>query len=442
MTRFVSTRGGAPSVPFSQAMEHGLAPDGGLYVPESFPTIDPRTIDPDATLTETAEAVLRPFLEGDELSGPLPEILAEALSFPTPLVHLDGFSALELFHGPTAAFKDVGARFMAACFARLRDAIQTAGAVPSTRTVLVATSGDTGSAVASAFHRRPGFQVVILFPSGGVSPRQRHQLTCFGENVHAFAVRGTFDDCQRILERAFGMSKLTVRLGLTTANSINVARLLPQTVYYAAASLRYLADRGERPTLVVPAGNVGNSLAALWARRIGFPLGDVVMVSNANRALPDFFETGRWEPRSSVRTLANAMDVGNPSNMERVFHLQPDPGRLREEVTAISVDDDSIRDVIRREAADHGRVWDPHTATAVQAVSVLALEGAIVVATAHPAKFDEIVEPLVGEAVPVPAALASLLDRPAHFTEIEPELGALVEALTALPSNPFGPERT
>ena len=438
--RFVSTRGGAPPVSFTTAVVLGLAPDGGLYVPSAFPMLGREDLDDLLVrcsterrgLVATATRTLGPFLAGDELEAALPAIVDEAFSFPLPLVHLEDFSVLELFHGPTAAFKDVGARFMAACFGRVvgrsdRGGDDSAPATP--RTILVATSGDTGGAVASAFHGRPGFRVVVLFPSGRVSARQQHQLTCFGGNVRSFAVRGTFDDCQRLLKAALGDPVLADRYALTTANSINVARLLPQVVYHALAALRYRRQRGVSPTLVVPSGNVGNALAAMWARRMGLPIERVVMATNANRVVGDFFATGRWEPRPSEATLANAMDVGDPSNMERAFHLYPDHDQLRRDVVAVAVDDDTIASVIRDHAIERGRVWDPHTATAVHAVNELDLEHAVVVSTAHPAKFDEIVEPLVGRSVEVPPALRALLDRPASHEELEPDVESLEEAL-------------
>jgi threonine synthase len=326
---------------------------------------------------------------------------------------------LELYRGPTAAFKDVGARFLAECLARST----------TERTILVATSGDTGGAVAAAFWRKPGIEVGVLFPKGGVSELQQHQLTCWGDNVHAFAVRGTFDDCQGLLKRALADPGWRSRSNLTTANSINIGRLLPQVVYYAWAALRYRHEHGGvAPSFLVPSGNVGNATAALWARAMGVPIRGITMVANANRTVPDFFATGEWAPRPAVPTLANAMDVGTPSNMERVFDLFGDRDALRAAVRALSVSDHAIREAIRTGKERYGRVWDPHTATAVHAFEQTDDPQQILVATAHPAKFRSVVEPLAGE-VEMPPALADLLAREAHHVEIEPELAALVRAM-------------
>jgi threonine synthase len=422
--RYLSTRGEAPPATLSQALLHGIAPDGGLYVPEHFPRFEPGAFDGLTTLPQIAARLLEPFFQGDPLAPALAEICRDALGFPTPLKHLrDDTAVLELFHGPTAAFKDVGARFLARCFARLG----TEGARPLT--ILVATSGDTGGAVAAAFHGQPGVEVAVLFPTGRISARQEKQLTCWGGNVTSLAVRGDFDDCQRLVKQAFADPALRAARRLSSANSINLGRLLPQMTYYAAAGLWYLRERGRAPGFVIPSCNVGNSLAALWAMRVGAPVREVVLATNANRTVADFLETGRWEPRATVPTLASAMDVGNPSNVERLRHLYPEPAALRKAVRAHVVSDDAIREQIRRGPPEWGEVWDPHTAAAVHVRELLGTPDWILVATAHPAKFESIVEPLVGSEVPVPPALAELLHRPSRVTEIEPELDALRGAL-------------
>lgn len=424
--RYRSTRGAA-SVTFSEAIEAGLAADGGLYVPRAWPRIDLDAAAAAPTLPELAARVLAPFVAGDRLADALPTICARTLSFPIPLVPLTAnASLLELFWGPTSAFKDVGARFLAQCLRELG-----VGDSDRPRTILVATSGDTGGAVAAAFHRQPGIEVVVLFPRDGVSPRQRQQLTCWGDNVHSFAVRGTFDDCQRLLKTALGDVGWRTRRRLTTANSINLGRLLPQMVYYAAAALQHRRATGTPPAFVVPTGNVGNATAALWARRAGLPISRVVMACNDNRVVPEFLASGAWTPRPSKRTLANAMDVGDPSNMERVRDLFPDLDRLRAVLTAVGVDDAAIERTIRGGPSRYGRTWDPHTATAIHVLETERLHDAIVVATAHPAKFPEIVEPLIGHAVDIPPALAVLLARPSHCVEIDADLDALGRALDA-----------
>ncbi len=417
--RFLSARGGAPGVGFSEALARSIAPDGGLYVPERFPLFSPRDFAGAGTLARVAARLLEPFLEGDPLAPLLGSICDEALGFPTPVVGLEpGIEVLELFHGPTAAFKDVGARFLAACLSRVP--------ARSRRTVLVATSGDTGGAVAAAFHRRPGFDVAILFPKGKVSPRQEKQLTGWGDNVRAFAVLGDFDACQRLAKQAFADSELSTRLGLVSANSINVGRLLPQAAYYALASLEFERRTGRAPGFIVPSGNVGNSAAALWAQRMGLPIREVVLATNANRPIPDFLETGEWRPRPTVATLANAMDVGDPSNMERVFSLLGREG-ARAKLRAVSVSDEEIRAEIARSRG--GRAWCPHTATALRALERLGGTDWILVATAHPAKFESIVEPLLGRSLEIPPALEAILARASDVTELEPTLAALKAAV-------------
>jgi threonine synthase len=430
---FSSSRDASVRVGFSAALLKGLAPDGGLYVPASWPQLSPGDFAGAARLPEVAQPLLAPFLAGDRLAGELTALAHEAFSFPAPLVPLqaDGrLSVLELFHGPTAAFKDFGARFLAACFARLR----AAGSRPLT--ILVATSGDTGGAVAAAFHRRPGIEVAVLFPKGLVSPTQERQLTCWGDNVRSLAVHGTFDDCQRLVKQAFLDPELSARGALSSANSINLGRLLPQAVYYAATSLAVWREYGEPASFVIPSGNLGNSLACLWARQAGLPIGSVVLAHNANRTVPDYLASGEWRPRPSVATLASAMDVGNPSNMERLRSLYPGLPQLRAAVSAVSVGDGEIRERIRAGYRTYGQIWCPHTATAAEAWERLpAGERAggrwVLVATAHPAKFREIVEPLVGRSVPVPESLARLFARPARCVEIDSTLGALRAALEA-----------
>jgi threonine synthase len=424
--RFVSTRELAHRATLSEAIERGIAPDGGLYVPERFPRLVEEDLEDPDTLPELGVQLLAAFFGGDRLEGELRAICEEAFTFPVPLRPLARHTAvLELFHGPTAAFKDVGARFLAACLARLeRD---RAGDSGDTRplTVLVATSGDTGGAVAAAFHGRPGIEVVVLYPKGMVSPRQEKQLTGWGGNVRALRVAGDFDDCQRMVKEAFADVDLRSRRRLTSANSINPGRLLPQVIYHAAAALRYRRRQGVAPGIIVPTGNLGNAVACLWARRMGLPIREVVLAVNENRSIPEFLETGEWRPRPTVPTLASAMDVGAPSNVERLRHLFPDRGELRENLRAYPVTNEEIREAIRRGPERWGEVWDPHTATAAVVRERLETPDWILVATAHPAKFEQVVEPLVGREVPPPPELAALLGRPSSVEDIAPTLDAL-----------------
>jgi threonine synthase len=424
--KFVSTRGGAAPVSFSDAVLAGLAADGGLFVPRELPRLDARSLeDAVADLPGLAERVLGPFLAGDRLAGELPRLCRAAFDFPLVLDELrDRTALLELFHGPTAAFKDFGARFLAECLTARPDADGRA------LTVLVATSGDTGGAVAAAFWRRPGTRVAVLYPLGGVSARQEQQLTCWGDNVRSFAVRGTFDDCQRVVKAAFRDERMRREHRLTSANSINVGRLLPQMAYYCWASLAVRARFGAEAGFVIPTGNAGNAVGAFWAKRMGLPLGRIALAANANRVIPDWFEEGEWRPRPSIPTLANAMDVGDPSNMERLFHLYPEREALLADACAASFDDAAIRDVIARGPMEWGRVFCPHTATAVRLREQLGPGPWVVVATAHPAKFETIVEPLVGRTVEPPPSLAALLERPRRVAEIDPSVEALRLGLT------------
>lgn len=425
--KYVSTRGKAPTVPFSQALRNGAAPDGGLYMPEALPAVDAEQLDPGAQLDRFAAALLRPFFAGDPLETELPAICAEALNFPAPIVtpdpHKPKLQALELFRGPTGAFKDFGARFLMACFDRI-------GGNGGPMTVLAATSGDTGGAVGCAAEGRSSVRAVILFPKGRVSAFQERQLCCWGENVLAIEVDGDFDDCQRLVKGAFADRALSDDHRLTSANSINIGRLLPQLAYAAHAAVRVYKASGEKPGFVVPSGNLGHGFAVLLARAIGLPIGQVVLASNANRTLKDWQLTGRFEPRASVATLANAMDVGNPSNFERVAAL---PQAMRE-VQVELVTDEEIRARIRSDYEGSGYVWCPHSATAAEAWSRLPEHARssrpwVAAATAHPYKFADVVEPLIGRKVEPSPALESILERPARKIRIRADLGSLVDAL-------------
>lgn len=432
--RFFSTRGAPVGLALSEAILRGLAPDGGLYVPDSWPNLAVDDFDHCETLPEVGARLIAPFAVGDRLEPLVAEITADAFNFAAPLVQVTGgagqdeMHVLELFHGPTAAFKDFGARFLAATFQRLRSPCDP------TVNILVATSGDTGGAVAAAFHRRPGMAVAVLFPKGLVSPTQERQLTCWGDNVRSFAVAGTFDDCQRMVKEAFVDESLNAAMSLSSANSINLGRLLPQATYYAATSLQYWRAHGRRLNFIIPSGNLGNAVACVWARHIGLPIGRIVLAHNANRTVVDYLNTGEWLPRRSLATLASAMDVGHPSNMERLRALYPDLDLLRGAVTAESVDDSQIAARIRSDRQRFGQIWCPHTAVAAEVWSRMDETTRrelpwCLVATASPAKFPEIVEPLIDAAVPVPPALAELLQRPTQVESLEPSLAALRMAL-------------
>jgi threonine synthase len=448
----ISTRGWGGGISVSEALRMGLAPDGGLLVPDAMPRLDPGVVDtlredaasiprsawgnPEA-LAKTARAVLGAFLDHPDdaaLLEALPTLCREAFWAAIPLRELGsgdakrgGQACLELFHGPTAAFKDFAARFLAGALALDPGA--------PTVHVLVATSGDTGSAVASAFAGRPGFRVTVLFPERGVSERQAHLLSCFGDrgNVQSFRVQGSFDDAQRVVKAALGDPDLRRTHHLTSANSISIGRLLPQMTWFAHHALCWEGRTGRAPGFIVPSGNFGHGLAAVWASELGFPVGRVQLATNRNRALVDWMRTGRAEPRKSVRTPANAMDVGVPSNLERLAHTHPDPAALRGILSASAIDDDEILATVADAPGRWGVTVCPHTACALHALGELRSQGDtgdwIVTATAHPAKFPEIVEPAIGRPVPVPPALADLLAKPADAEPLEASLGALLDVL-------------
>jgi threonine synthase len=430
--KFVSSRGAAPPVSLSEAIAQGLAPDGGLYVPTRLPVLHPDACAGLQRLPQIARATLAGFFEGDRLLPALGEIADAALDLAAPTTAVtacpDPLFALELFHGPTAAFKDFGARFLAESLQRLETPR------PQPLTILVATSGDTGGAVAAAFHGRPWVRVVILYPAGLVSSRQEQQLTCWGGNVASLRIAGTFDDCQRLVKEAFGDSRLGRRHRFSSANSINIGRLLPQMVYYAASSLQVERSTGAKASYIIPAGNLGNAFAAVWARALGLPIARIILAHNINRTVPDFLSTGVWQPRSSVATLASAMDVGNPSNMERLRALYPTWSEIREQLSAETVDDATIRARIGEDFMHYGREWCPHTATAAEVYARLSAAERrgrpwVVVATAHPAKFNEIVEPIIGKPVTIPDSLDRLLSLPQHAVDLPPTLEALAAAL-------------
>ncbi|GAC1307901.1 MAG: threonine synthase [Steroidobacteraceae bacterium] len=430
---FVSSRGGVPATTLSEAVRRGLAPDGGLYVPAQLPEVDVGACARLSALHDIASVSLAPFFAGDRLQPLLESISQAALAIDAPTTPITRSArhlfVLELYHGPTAAFKDFGARFLAESLQCLE------GGTERPLTILVATSGDTGGAVASAFHLRPWVRIGILYPKGLVSPRQEQQLTCWGDNVISLRIDGTFDDCQRLVKEAFVDAALAVKHRLSSANSINIGRLLPQMVYYIASSLDVERRTGAKPSYVIPAGNLGNALAAVWARAAGFPIDRIVLAHNVNRTVPDYLQSGVWAPRPSLPTIASAMDVGNPSNMERLRSLFATIEQIRGQLSAASVDDPAIRARIAADFLEYGREWCPHTATAAEAYARLSSEEKgespwVLVATAHPAKFNEIVEPIIGKNIDVPEGLSRLLQLPRHFLDLPPTLKAVTAALT------------
>lgn len=423
--KFLSTRGASGSLSFSEAIRQGLAPDGGLYVPERL-AVSLGTWD--ESILGISQKIASSFMEGDPLHASAGQICQDALSFPIPLKFLNQTTAvLELFHGPTAAFKDVGARFLASALSASSDGKKR-------DLILVATSGDTGGAVASAFFQKPHVAVVILWPHGKISPRQQQQLCCWGENVLSIAVDGSFDDCQALAKRAFLEWTPGPHQRLTSANSINIGRILPQTFYYAWASLKYKQERGVAPGFIIPTGNLGNAMAALWAKKMGFPVGQIVFACNSNATLVNYMSSGVWQPLPTTSTLANAMDVGNPSNAERLRHLYPDFNELKRDVQAFSVDDEAIRAEIVRGKAKWSETWCPHTACAVQVLDRVHAGDWILVSTAHPAKFEQVVEPLVGHRLELPKSLQEIMGKKQSFSRIESGKDSLSQLRKAIDS--------
>ena len=426
--KLVGTRTAEDRSTFLAAAAGSTPAHGGLFVPERWPRFE----DADALLAspwrERCAGILE-LLVGDELPArDVRAIVDEALDFPAPLVPLaDGTHALELFHGPTLAFKDFGARFLAAVLER----VPARGA----RTILTATSGDTGAAVASAFWRRQGVRVVVLYPLGRISALQERQLACLGENVTAVAVAGTFDDCQALVKRCFADHALAQRHGLASANSINLARLFAQVLYYweAVAALR---GRGVNaaPVIAVPSGNFGNLCAGLYARELGLPVRAFVAATNANDVVPRFLETGRYEPRATVPTLSNAMDVGAPSNWERVERLfGGDAARMGSVLRSGRATDADTEDELVRLARLGYRAC-PHTAVAHRVLRERLAPGetGVFLATAHPAKFGEAIDAPLARAGFAPAALPDALARLRNLDVRRVEIANDLDALLAV----------
>ena len=421
-----STADPSHRVTFREAVLNGTPPGAGLYVPEAPPSLPADVVEhlAERPLEETALALARLFIDD------VPDLEAavhHTLSFPLPLVDVEpGLSVLELFHGPTLAFKDVGARFLAAVLSAFNRGADRE------LVVLVATSGDTGGAVAAGLHKTPGVSVVVLYPAGRVSALQEAQFASLGGNVHALRVDGAFDDCQRLVKTMFADAGLRERVALTSANSISVARLVPQTFYYAALA-RQAAQRGlDRPAtglpaIVVPSGNVGNLTAGLLAKRAGLPLGRFVAATNANRLVPDVLGGMPYVPRASRRTLSTAMDVGDPSNLARLVDLYGSPAALAKFVDAVSVSDAETEAAMRGLAELTGYIADPHTAVGVAAWERVRKDGetGVVLATAHPAKFPDEVERVLGRAPEIPERLARLAGRPALSEDLTPDAEAL-----------------
>jgi threonine synthase len=417
---FFSLNKTAPAATFKEATIRGLAPDKGLYFPANIPHHDADFFMEIEKYSneEIAFKVIEPFV-GEEIPPQvLKRIVAETINFEIPLRRInDRISSLELFHGPTLAFKDIGARFMSRClgyFVKNND---------KKVTVLVATSGDTGGAVANGFYNVEGVEVVILYPSGKVSSVQEKQLTTLGNNVHAIEVKGNFDDCQQMVKQAFADKELNEKLFLTSANSINVARWLPQQFYYLFAWKQW-KDKQNPPVISVPSGNFGNICAGILAHVSGLPARHFIAACNANKVVPEFLITEKYQPTKAVATISNAMDVGDPSNFVRILELFHHRfADLKSKLSSESISDDETRKTIKEVYTKENYLLDPHGAVAYRGLENYLKnhpeEKGFILETAHPVKFYDVVEPIINEKIPVPASVEAIISREKLSTIME-----------------------
>ncbi len=428
--KYYSTNKQSPLVDFKEATIKGQAPDKGLYFPESIPSINKEWLDniEDYSNEEIAFRVIKPYTGNTIQEEKLYEVVKETINFPIPLVQVDNtIYSLELFHGPTLAFKDVGARFMSRCLGYfVKD-------ISRKVTVLVATSGDTGGAVANGFYNVDGVEVVILYPSGKVSPVQEKQLTALGKNIHALEVMGTFDDCQAMVKTAFADMDVTDKLFLTSANSINVARWLPQQFYYFFAWKQW-GNKDNPPVISVPSGNFGNICAGILAMESGLPVKHFIAACNINDIVSEYLQTQQLKPRAALPTLSNAMDVGNPSNFIRILEIFnnqfPD---LQKRMSSFTITDEETRETIRKVYTDHNYLLDPHGAVGYLSLKRyltdhLPAQG-IFLETAHPVKFPVAVEKETGHSIPMPTSVRGIMGAEKKSTVIKPNYDLLKEFL-------------
>lgn len=407
---YFSTNNNSPFVNFKEATIKGQAPDKGLYFPERIPLLQETLINDINSFSDEAIAfeVISPYVGDTIPAAVLKDIVEETVNFPIPLVSINNsIYSLELFHGPTLAFKDIGARFMSRCLGYfVKDQ-------PKKVTVLVATSGDTGGAVANGFYDVPNVEVIILYPSGKVSTVQEKQLTTLGKNIHALEVKGSFDDCQQMVKDIFADADSFENLFLTSANSINVARWLPQQFYYFFAYKQW-ADKNNPLVVAVPSGNFGNICAGILAKASGLPIHHFIAACNANDTVPHFFETNIYQPKKAVATISNAMDVGNPSNFVRILQIfDLKINDLKKQLTACSINDEETKITLKKVYDQFGYLLDPHGAVGYHALENYLQEHpsqkGIVIETAHPVKFFDVVEPIIGEAVKIPETIQDQL---------------------------------
>jgi threonine synthase len=434
--KYYSLNKQSPVVNFKEATIRGQAPDKGLYFPETIPQVDKDLIDNIEHISneEITFRVIQPYIGNEIPENELRRIVKETVNFPIPLVPVTKtISSLELFHGPTLAFKDIGARFMSRCLSYFVKRDRAAGNKKEKVFVLVATSGDTGGAVANGFYNVDGVEVAILYPSGKVSSVQEKQLTTLGKNIHALEVNGTFDDCQQLVKHAFADEELNKQLFLTSANSINVARWLPQQFYYFFAYKQW-KEKNNPPVISVPSGNFGNICAGMLAHISGLPVKHFIAACNANDVVPQFMQTENYIPKDAVATISNAMDVGNPSNFVRVLELfQHQFPQLTKKLTAYSITDDETKATMKCVYDEYGYMLDPHGA-----VGYLALEkylethptaNGMILETAHPVKFYDVVEPVLQTTIEIPAEVQGIMHQTKLSIRIEAKYEYLVDVL-------------
>jgi len=427
--KYISTNKNAPAVSFQEAVLKGLASDKGLYFPERVPLLSKDFLKDLKTKTkeQIAFEVIKPYAGNAIPENILHRICEETVGFDFPLIKInDDIYSLELFHGPTLAFKDVGARFMSRCLGYF-----LRGSNKKT-TVLVATSGDTGSAVANGFLGVEGIDVVILYPYGKVSKIQELQLTTLGNNITALEVQGDFDDCQRMVKEAFADEELNKALHLTSANSINVARWLSQQFYYFYALQQWPHE--QPPVFSVPSGNLGNICAGLLAHVSGLPVAHFIAACNSNDVFPEFINSGNYSPKDSIATISNAMDVGDPSNFVRVIELfGNDFKQIKNLVSSYSIDDTVTSNIILEVFKKYNYLLDPHGAVAYAALQDYLIKQpgrkGIVLETAHPVKFNTVVEPITGQTIPIPTAVEHLQKLTKKSIPVSPEYGSLKKEL-------------
>jgi threonine synthase len=433
--KYFSTNKLAPLTGFKEATIRGQAPDKGLYFPERIPQVEKELIENISSYSneEIAYRVIAPYVEPEIIEADLRRIVSETVNFPIPLVPVnDNIFSLELFHGPTLAFKDIGARFMSRCLGYFINNDDEKGQKNSV-TVLVATSGDTGGAVANGFYDVDGVDVVILYPSGKVSPVQEKQLTTLGKNIHAIEVQGSFDDCQAMVKMAFADPEVTKKLFLTSANSINVARWLPQQFYYFFAYKQW-KEKGHPPVISVPSGNFGNICAGILAMQSGLPVKHFIAACNVNDIVSHYLETQQLTPKQAVTTLSNAMDVGNPSNFIRIMTIFnnrfPD---LKNKLSSFTITDEETKETIRQVYTNYHYLLDPHGAVGYVSLkkylTANSSEKGIFLETAHPVKFPETVENETGLQLDIPGSIQGIMEAEKHSLLLKPDYAALKEYL-------------